>query len=571
MKRGLAFCLWLIISIRSSAQIENIPDVNSSSIDSLRGELVNEIFGEESIPEFKLCNQKDTQSIQALQYPPEHMSRMEVGIVTLKYGFTSKIYIIHPEKDNGLNIPIIYHSGHGYGVFREDALVNFDGLTISHFLSEGFTVIGIDMPFMGENTSPIEVTEDSYTHAMWGHVDLFYLKNPFYYFMAPIKSVINYMQTNRNYNEFIMYGLSGGGWSTTLYSAIDTRIKLSFPVAGSVPMPIRQERDMGDMEQFYSPFYDRYNYSTLYFLGSAGAGRKQYQVLIKKDQCCFAYDGRVLWEKQINDALKKAGVPGAFEFCYDTVSTSHHISALAVDSIQTHVVSDMINEKMRVLFSLSSSRESNTICDNDTMQLNLPEIGVNNVEWYLNGKKIDTAESYAFLVSQEGLYNAVVQNLSGGVIATKSIEIKRQNIFSRPVITQSGDKIFSTYGEGNMWYFNGQRVSGVSSGSLKLTKTGRYTVRVTSIKCTSDFSEPFDYGVTVLPNPSSTKLTVRLDRNLQTIFWSFRTIQGDEVMRGTFVGETLIAYNNAVKTGIYFLILRNRNGFSNVQKVLVTR
>jgi hypothetical protein len=336
-------------------------------------------------------------------------------------------------------------------------------------------------------------------------------------------------------------------------------------------MPIRQERDMGDMEQFYSPFYDRYNYSTLYFLGSAGAGRKQYQVLIKKDQCCFAYDGRVLWEKQINDALKKAGVPGAFEFCYDTVSTSHHISALAVDSIQTHVVSDMINEKMRVLFSLSSSRESNTICDNDTMQLNLPEIGVNNVEWYLNGKKIDTAESYAFLVSQEGLYNAVVQNLSGGVIATKSIEIKRQNIFSRPVITQSGDKIFSTYGEGNMWYFNGQRVSGVSSGSLKLTKTGRYTVRVTSIKCTSDFSEPFDYGVTVLPNPSSTKLTVRLDRNLQTIFWSFRTIQGDEVMRGTFVGETLIAYNNAVKTGIYFLILRNRNGFSNVQKVLVTR
>jgi hypothetical protein len=571
MKTGLTFCLSLFISLVSTAQIENIPDVNSSNIDSLRSELANTIFGEEAIPEFKLCDQKDTKSTLALQYPPQHMGRMEVGIVTLKYGFTSKIYIIHPQRDNGLNIPIIYHSGHGYGVFREDALVNYDSLTISHFLSEGFTVIGIDMPFMADNTSPIEVTEDNYTHAMWGHVDLFYLKNPFYYFMAPIRSVIDFLQTNRNYNEFIMYGLSGGGWSTTLYSAIDTRIKLSFPVAGSVPIPIRQERDMGDMEQFYPPFYDRYNYSTLYFLGSAGAGRKQYQVLIKKDQCCFAYDGKVLWEKQINDALKKAGVPGTYEFSYDTVSSSHHISTLALDSIQTHVVSDMINEKMRELFSLSSSRESNTICDNDTMQLNLPEIGINTLEWYFNGKKIDTATSYAYTVNKEGQYNVVVQNLSGGVIATKSIEIKRQNIFSTPVITKSGNKIYSSYGEGNMWYFNGQRIAGVTTGSLILTKTGRYTVRVTSLKCTSDLSEPFDYGVTILPNPSATRLTVRLDQNLETIFWSLRTTQGAEVMKGQFVGETVISYNNAVKPGIYFLILRNRKGFNNVQKVLVTK
>jgi hypothetical protein len=172
---------------------------------------------------------------------------------------------------------------------------------------------------------------------------------------------------------------------------------------------------------------------------------------------------------------------------------------------------------------------------------------------------------------EEGQYNAVVKNLSGGVIGTKNIEIKRHNIFSRPVITHSGDNLYSTYGEGNIWYFNGQRITGVTTGSLNLTKTGRYTVRVTNSKCTSDFSEPFDYGVTVLPNPSSSKVTVRLDRNLQTIFWSLRTTQGAQVMKGEFIGETLITYNNTVNPGMYFLILRNRNGFSNVQKVLVTR
>jgi hypothetical protein len=32
-----------------------------------------------------------------------------------------------------------------------------------------------------------------------------------------------------------MLGLSGGGWSTTLAAAVDPRIQLSFPTAGSVP------------------------------------------------------------------------------------------------------------------------------------------------------------------------------------------------------------------------------------------------------------------------------------------------------------------------------------------------
>jgi hypothetical protein len=32
-----------------------------------------------------------------------------------------------------------------------------------------------------------------------------------------------------------MFGLSGGGWSTTIAAALDPRITLSVPVAGSVP------------------------------------------------------------------------------------------------------------------------------------------------------------------------------------------------------------------------------------------------------------------------------------------------------------------------------------------------
>ena len=54
-----------------------------------------------------------------------------------------------------------------------------------------------------------------------------------------------------------MIGLSGGGWTTTLYAAIDPRVRLSFPVAGTLPDYLRLGRpgDKGDWEQFYPDLY----------------------------------------------------------------------------------------------------------------------------------------------------------------------------------------------------------------------------------------------------------------------------------------------------------------------------
>jgi hypothetical protein len=45
---------------------------------------------------------------------------------------------------------------------------------------------------------------------------------------------INYALT-LGYKHVVMFGLSGGGWSTTIAAAVDSRITLSIPVAGSVP------------------------------------------------------------------------------------------------------------------------------------------------------------------------------------------------------------------------------------------------------------------------------------------------------------------------------------------------
>jgi len=74
-----------------------------------------------------------------------------------------------------------------------------------------------------------------------------------------------------------MTGLSGGGWTTTVYAAIDPTIRCSvrwpddslYLRAGSV----------GDREQFEPAFYRLAGYPDLYVLGGT-ARRKQVQILV---------------------------------------------------------------------------------------------------------------------------------------------------------------------------------------------------------------------------------------------------------------------------------------------------
>lgn len=142
-----------------------------------------------------------------------------------------------------------------------------------------------------------------------------------------------------------MIGLSGGGWTTTLYAAVDTRVKLSVPVAGSLPLYLRWGGSVGDTEQFIESFYRIAGYPDLYVLGSTGKGRKQIQVLNQNDDCCFGraqhdaaqaampYEDAVReYEFRVSAALRRAG-PGAFQVRIDTKAPGHIISAVALDTI----------------------------------------------------------------------------------------------------------------------------------------------------------------------------------------------------------------------------------------------
>ena len=76
-----------------------------------------------------------------------------------------------------------------------------------------------------------------------------------------------------------------------LYAAIDPRIQLSVPVAGSVPCDFRHTS--WDYEQRCNSTWAQVaNYSTLYALAALERNRSSVQILHEQDPCCFHGCGR---------------------------------------------------------------------------------------------------------------------------------------------------------------------------------------------------------------------------------------------------------------------------------------
>ncbi|MCW5850799.1 MAG: hypothetical protein KIT87_12055, partial [Anaerolineae bacterium] len=176
--------------------------------------------------------------------------------------------------------------------------------------------------------------------------------NALKFFLDPTAVSLNYLKTRADadgfprYQDYNMIGLSGGGWTTTLYAAVDPTIKTSIPVAGTLPLYLRYDGYNHDLEQTLSSFYSRAGYPDLYVLGSYGRGRKQVQVLNRRDNCCFGEaEHRVsptgmTWEQAVRDyearvrlALYNIGAYqgyGSFRVEIDEAAPAHMISWNAI-------------------------------------------------------------------------------------------------------------------------------------------------------------------------------------------------------------------------------------------------
>lgn len=185
-------------------------------------------------------------------------------------GFTYSILTSGARYFNlGSNKLLIFHAGHSQQALDEAV----GGPLIRYAISLGWDILALEMP-----PSPHNV------YAALEHP----LASPF---MTPIALSLNYITQYKNYDTIVMAGLSGGGWATVLYSAIDERIQKSYPIAGSWPFYLRyasgNPSSIGDFEQQLPGLH--VNYFDLYTLALTNA-RTQIQFFNSDDPCCFGGD-----------------------------------------------------------------------------------------------------------------------------------------------------------------------------------------------------------------------------------------------------------------------------------------
>jgi hypothetical protein len=193
------------------------------------------------------------------------------------------------------------------------------------------------MPLVGMNNQPVVEIDGLGEMKLISHNQFRLLEannfNPMKLFLDPIQINLNFVEKEYDFKRYSIVGLSGGGWTAVIYSAIDDRISDSFSVAGSMPFYLRvSERDIGDYEQTNIDLYEIANYLELYVLSAYGNDRKHIQIFNKNDPCCYSGNGYESYEFFIKDKLLQLG-KGNFQIFIDDTHIEHKISNTVLEYI----------------------------------------------------------------------------------------------------------------------------------------------------------------------------------------------------------------------------------------------
>ena len=205
-------------------------------------------------------------------------------------------YLISPTAINNKNdVLVILHQGHGLGASGY-FYGNFPNVA-NQLLAEGYHVNVMAMPVVGWHSDygstylTSATTGETYGNQTHDHLIAGFQEAglpELAPFAEPVTIAINYfVSQNPDYDYVAMTGLSGGGWTTEFVAALDERIRLSFPVAGSRPIPLPGGAGIGEGEAQLPGIVPDTNYLDLYALGGLGTDRKQIKINNQFDNCCF--------------------------------------------------------------------------------------------------------------------------------------------------------------------------------------------------------------------------------------------------------------------------------------------
>jgi len=304
-----------------NVEIESLIHISSQEeIQETREKLIEYIWGTKGIPE-RMPDQVEIDINDEQYNGMSDLARIDRLTINMENGINSIAYMFHPL--NPGNQLIIYHQGHNGGF-------DLGKSYIQRFLNHGLTVIAFSMPLHGMNSQPTILIPELGPISLVEHDRLKFLDYPFHYFLEPISTTLNYIELNFSFEYIAMTGISGGGWTTTLYAAVDPMVSHTYPVAGSLPLYLRGSgSEWGDFEQTDPELYTIANYLDLYLLGAANG--EQVQILNKNDPCCFGGTRHIVYEKIIHE--KAQTLDGEFSIFHDDSHRKHEISNEALTLI----------------------------------------------------------------------------------------------------------------------------------------------------------------------------------------------------------------------------------------------
>ena len=301
---------------------------NNDDIFKIKNNLIDFIWKNNGFPDSKLPNTVNVDISNSLYDDFLNLERIDQLNIEMEYGINSISYLFIPESSN--NKLIIYHQGHGGDFYKGKKTIQF-------FLEKNYSVLAFSMPLLGMNDQPLVEISNIGTIKLTSHEHLRFLESsnlsPIKFFIEPIAVSLNYLDKNYNFSSYDMVGISGGGWTVTLYSAVDDRISKTYSIAGSLPIYLRSiNENRGDYEQWLPELYQIANYLDLYVMSSYGEDRKFIQIFNKYDSCCFSGELYKTYENEIKKSIFTLK-NGNFDIFLDDTHKTHKISDYALEII----------------------------------------------------------------------------------------------------------------------------------------------------------------------------------------------------------------------------------------------
>ena len=314
------------LDINSLIRINNEEDIVNK-----RNSLIDFIWKEQGFPKNKMPDMIENNILDSRYNDLKNLKQIDKIVISMDYEINSIIYHFIPEQSN--NILIIYHQGHSGDFVNGKNTINF-------FLEKGYSVLAFSMPLTGMNNQPQIDLQNLGTIKFVSHKQLPLLESsnfhPIKLFVEPIVISLNYVNEQFEYDDYRMIGISGGGWTTVLYSAIDERISQSFSIAGSYPLFLRfEQKNISHYEEILPELYDIANYLELYIMAAYGENRDFVQVFNKYDRCCYSGDLYKIYENNLKEKIN-ALQKGNYDVILDDTHKEHKISEhvlLKIDSI----------------------------------------------------------------------------------------------------------------------------------------------------------------------------------------------------------------------------------------------